>query len=561
VDYSRFPRRSLLKGAGALAAGSLLRLPAAAAAGAGLAVATAPRAAQAAEFELVNPRLADPVFAQPGGQFFVEVRASSSLDPGGWSVQLRTDLGASWSVPVADAQATTIDYDRADGWRLVVTPSSSMSPELYSITVKHRSLDSSVSAERAVSLVPNLEADWYALHLTDEHVLYDSHTHYANDEPENGYRSADLVRWATPVVNLLNPRVVFNTGDQAHQYATSGYRYAYNDDIYRCYLNAKKGYRVPSIMMLGNHEVNEKDETQRKRDWARWEELAGRRAFHVRIGSLWVFAHDYLDPDSRSFIDRIYRASFREGRVAGRVFLQHHTSADGLRPSSEYAPTLMLIGHIHSQDVVDEWPYPILMSVAAHRYARASLVRFEKRDGRWRSDAKVRWESTNYGLVGDYGAPKASASFASPNDGRARSNQVTVTNKLAQRFGDGRVRLVMTDGSYGVKGGDVLASYRQPDGKRIVLVRVDIPASGSLRLEVAEKGTSSFPAAVDEAAPADALPPDGIAESQAQLDAQGELMPTAGPPDRADGERAPIDPGDADHGVFQIHLPLLRAAP
>ena len=37
------------------------------------------RAAEAAEFELVNPRLAHPVFAQPGGSFFVEVRAARSL--------------------------------------------------------------------------------------------------------------------------------------------------------------------------------------------------------------------------------------------------------------------------------------------------------------------------------------------------------------------------------------------------------------------------------------------------------------------------------------------------
>jgi hypothetical protein len=560
VTHIRIPRRSLLKGAGALAAGSLLCLPAAAA-GAGLALAAAPRAAQAAEFELVNPRLAHPVFAQPGGSFYVEVRASRSLDPGGWSVQLRTDLGASWTVPVADAQATTVDYDRADGWRLVVTPPSSLSPELYSITVKHRSLDGSVSAERAVSLVPNLEADWYGLHLTDEHVMYDSHKHYANDDPKSGYRSADLVRWATPVVNLLNPRVVFNTGDQAHQYATTGYKYNYNDDIYRCYLSAKAGYRVPSLMLLGNHEVHEKDEAQRKRDWARWEELAGRRAYHVRIGSLWVFAHDYLDPDSRAFIDGIYRQSFREGRVAGRVFLQHHTSEDGLRPSSEHAPTLMLIGHLHRQSVEDSWPYPILMSIAAHEYARGSVVRFEKRDGRWRSEARDRWDSCDVSLVGDYGAPKASASFASPNDGRARSNQVTVTNKLSQRFGDGRVRLLLADGSYSVKGGDVLASYRQPDGKRVVLVRVDIPASGERRLEVAEKGTTSFPAAAGETTPVEALPPDEMAEPQAQLDAQGELVPLTGPADRTDGERAPVDPGDADHGLFQLGLPLLRAEP
>jgi hypothetical protein len=560
VSSDRFSRRSLLRGSvavgGSLASRAFAQRGLAAVAATGALVAARPAAADS--FSLVNPRLAHPVFAQPGGSFFVEVIASRSLDRGGWSVQLRNDLGASWTVPVADAYPTAVDYDRADGWRLVVTPSSSLSPELYSITVSHKALGSTVSAERCVSLLPNLEADWYALHLTDEHVMYDSHKHYANDDPKSGYRSADLVRWATPVINLLNPRAVFNSGDQAHQYATTGYRYNYNDDIFRCYLNAKAGYRVPSLMLLGNHEVHEKDEAQRKRDWTRWEELAGRRSYHVRIGSLWVFAHDYLDPDSRRFIERIYRESFSQNRVAGRVFLQHHTSEDGYRPSDKEAPTLMLIGHLHRQSVEDEWPYPILLGIAAHEYARGSVIRFEKRDGRWRSNAADRWEDSDLSLVGDYGAPKASVSFASPNDGRARSNEATVTSKLSQRFGDGRVRFVMADSSYSVKGGDVLASYRQPDGRRVVLVRVDIPANGELRVKISEKSTTSAATTVGGTEPVEAPAPDSLAEPLLPLNERGEPVLPAGPANRTDGERAPDDPGDADRGLFQLSLPLLR---
>jgi len=80
VEHQRVPRRALLKGAGALAAHSLLRVPVRMAAGAGLAVPTTPRTSQAASLSLVNPRLAHPVFAQPGGSFLVEVLAASSLD-------------------------------------------------------------------------------------------------------------------------------------------------------------------------------------------------------------------------------------------------------------------------------------------------------------------------------------------------------------------------------------------------------------------------------------------------------------------------------------------------
>jgi hypothetical protein len=548
MSYRPLSRRSLLRRAAALGAASLLscqpiqRLRAA----------PALRPSLQTGLRLVNPRLAHPVFAEPGGTFFVEVRAAANLDPGGWRVQLATDLGASWSVLVVDAKATTVDYDRADGWRLVVQPPAGLPPELFTLVVRHTALAEEVREPRSVSLVTDLNADWYALHLTDEHVLYDSIRHYACDDPASGYRSADLVRWATPVVNLLNPRLVINSGDQAHQYATTGYRYSYNADIYRCYLQAKAGYRVPSLMLLGNHEVNEKDAAQRARDWARWEGLAGRRFFHLRVGSLWFFAHDYLDPASRVFIDRLYRSSFANLGVEGRVFVQHHTSEQGYRPTADYAPTLMLIGHFHRQSVEDRWPYPILMGAAAHRYATGSVIRFTRRDGRWQSDAADRWGLCDVGLVGDYGAPMASATFATPNDGRARANSVDVRNRLPQRFPDGRVRLLLAEGRYALEGGDVLAQYAVPGGRTVTLVRVDIPANGTRRLEVREQTASHFLVTLPETPVPERLDETPVAVSEA-----GDPLLPSGPTDTVIGPLAPDDPGATrDEQPHQLFLPL-----
>jgi hypothetical protein len=499
---------------------------------------------------LVNPRLAHPLFVEPGGECNVEVATMARLDPSRWSVVLSTDLGAAWPCPVVDVGDEGIDYGRRAGWRLRVRVPSDITPELMTIRVNHSDAAGPVEEVRALSVVPSLWTDSYLLHLTDEHVMYDSHKHYACDNPRSGYSSADLVRLATPVVNILNPRLVINSGDQAHQYATTGYRYSYNDDIYRCYLNAKRGYRVPTMMVLGNHEVHEKDAEQRARDWARWEALAGRRYYHIRLGSLVVYAHDYLDPVSRAFIAKLYEDSFRNGSIEGRIFVQHHTWSEGYEAPSDKAPTLMLIGHLHRQSVEDRWPAPILMSTAAHNYGTGSLIRLKRRDGRWTTDAASDWWGCALRLVGDYGAPNITVSSTEPNDGSARSNRITVTNKLAQGFGDGRLRLIMADGGYSVRGGNVVRRYRTPSGKTAVLMQIEVGAKDSLEIEV----TPQTKSVVDmHVTPAESDPP---------LLLEPAVVDETILHDSSDGVLAPVDPGAITEPAvaeFTVNLPLVGA--
>ncbi|GAB4444167.1 MAG: hypothetical protein OHK0015_45200 [Chloroflexi bacterium OHK40] len=510
-----------------------------------------PRRSAAAQpvLTLVNPRLAHPIFVEPGGECNIEVETTAWLDPARWSVLLSTDLGAAWSCQVVDTSDQGIDYGRRAGWRLRVKVPSDITPELMILRVSHLDAAGPLEEARAVSVVPSLWTDGYLLHLTDEHVMFDSVKHYACENPRSGYRSADLVRWATPVVNVLNPRLVINSGDQAHQYATTGYRYTYNEDIYRCYLTAKRGYRVPSMMVLGNHEVHEKDAAQRARDWARWEGLAGRRYYHIRLGSLWIFAHDYLDPASKAFIEERYPASFSGGDVDGRIIVQHHTSAYGYRPSERYAPTAMLIGHLHSQRVESRWPYPILMSAAAHNYATASMIRIARRNDRWTTNATDDWARCGLRLVGDNGDPNIAVTYAQPNDGSARANRVTITNKLVQGFNDGRIRLVLADGRYAVRGGNVLHRYRIAGGKAVVLVQIDVAARDGLELEVTAQ-TSTLADMSTALEPAD--PPQIVEPANAANNA---------PLDSRDGELAPLDPGatrDAELLTPQVYLPLVR---
>jgi flagellar basal body P-ring protein FlgI len=62
------------------------------------------------------------------------------------------------------------------------------------------------------------------------------------------------------------------------------------------------------------------------------------------------------------------------------------------------------------------------------------------------------------------------------------TNSVTISNDLPQNFYDGRVRFVLNKGDYRtVENGTILSEYDCANGtKTAVLVRVNIPASGSI---------------------------------------------------------------------------------
>jgi hypothetical protein len=80
-----------------------------------------------------------------------------------------------------------------------------------------------------------------------------------------------------------------------------------------------------------------------------------------------------------------------------------------------------------------------------------------------------------------------SISFNKPNDGTQRGLTATVINRLADAYPNGRVTFVVPAGSYGAANGRLESHFVSDDGRfRVLNVRVDIPASGSVDVSVTE---------------------------------------------------------------------------
>ena len=68
------------------------------------------------------------------------------------------------------------------------------------------------------------------------------------------------------------------------------------------------------------------------------------------------------------------------------------------------------------------------------------------------------------------------------------ASRVTISNDLPQNFYDGRVRFILKRGIYDrVINGNLLAQYDCANGNVALLVRVNIPANGSITVTVPDK--------------------------------------------------------------------------
>lgn len=426
-------------------------------------------------FTIWSPRQVNAAFVQPNGTFVAEVAAVNTASTTGWTATLQNDL-KTWPATVVSAVWGKIKHGTLDGWRITIRVPSGTSPELFTLNLVH-STGGSASAGHAVSVVPDLESNFYALQLTDEHVRTQA------APGADGYRSAELVGWAAPVVNLVNPRFVLNSGDD-----TDGMAWADSPNQFPWYKGARAGYRVGCVTVPGNHDVAPTGNARHGVTTTRWDSEMGYRSFSSRLGSFYVMGHDFHDSALRTWATNEWNATFSDPSIKYRLLTQHFTGMSAFLPVSGKYPNLMLLGHLHYNLTSQTTPYPILVNVAALSRAQAGFHEFRKTStGGWTNTSATSHEAggNQVGLVGDWGAPKVRAAYGKANDGTQTSNSVSITNDLSKTFYDGRIRFLMAPGSYTLTGAQELAEYTTAANKKAIVAKVSIVKNGVTKVSIA----------------------------------------------------------------------------
>lgn len=486
-----------------------------------LALATTGHASAAGENDaaLMRPRLATPAIvaldSAADRQFTAEVKAPPAAK--NWSATIANDL-KSWPCQVVSAAYAKINNATEPGWLIRVSVPAAASPELCSLRV---ACDESVSVQpQAVSVVPAFETNFYILHITDEQIVNKLHT-----DPSGQYYKMvgtwEEMKWMQEPVNLINPRCVIITGDQIdfngaldgwNNWANWGYTphgkktfskaetIALENRLSEMYKDCHQGYRVAYVETPGNHDVTPPGKLLfgSQINWhpisARiYEQQFGQRDYSFRMGDFYVLMHDWSSARLERWAAQDYAAALNDPTLKFRLIGQHfHAKWDGAPDGNHsFMPAkcdLMLIGHGHTTKTIQTSPYCIYEERAAFIYGTAGFFNFQRTADGWSCDQTVtpRDETKDVWPLFTANGVTQKVRCNQPDPMNLATNSVTIVNDLPENFYDGRMRFVLPRGNYrAVENGAILAEYNcAQDTKTAVLVRVNIPASGSITVSL-----------------------------------------------------------------------------
>ncbi len=439
-----------------------------------------------------TPRKHQSVFTESGRTFTVELEADQGLPATGWHAHVENDLNR-WPCEVVAAARGSIDRGTRPGWLLTLRAAADVPPELFTLEVQGP-LGGRVSTPRSVHVVPDLEADFYILHQSDQHLTLDAAAEPGGRASTRwGHGSKEALQWVAPVVNLINPRLVFETGDNMHLYNMKDDWCGMDEAKNRVdrFFDGLSSFAVPTVLTTGNHDIGWSDYVDIAAWRAFYNDYVGQRAFSFRMGSMYVLSSEWTTDEYLPWARADYARSWRDTGIHYRMQITHfYDGLDGWTtavPSGVAPPDLVLVGHNHRTRILQAHPYPVLSVGSAQDHQRASYIDFKRTATGWTSaQPAAHADSVNvFRLLGPHGAPTVSAAYLHPNDGRAESNEVTVTNALPMDFYDGRIRFLMAKGDYAVSGGQVLSQYDTVDGRRTaVLVKVDLRGQATTHVRI-----------------------------------------------------------------------------
>jgi hypothetical protein len=438
-------------------------------------------AGTSAQVSIFRPKIGVPEFALTGGTFRIEIEAASGLASNGWSVVVTHDLRG-WTCAVERVEYGNYVYcDSLPGYRVTARAPGDIAPEVFNLVVGHTAAGGATN-RHCVSILRYFETNFYILHYADPQAETDAAT--AANGAGGSHGSIQAIQWAACAFNLINPRFMFNTGDEVEN-GVAGY--------YPKYMDAVDAFTVPLLVTRGNNDAGYAFDS--------WKRDIGQPTYSITMGSFYVCMKDYNANEHLAWFTNDYAGSFTNTQISFRLFGQHFVGAgSAYNPPAGQYPDLMLVGHNHTFATLATSPYYILSSGPGWDYGVVGIFEFFKSGSGWTcSNKTIHGGANKLPVYGDWGAPrKVTNTFLRANDGTAGTNTAYITNSLAYDFWDGRVRFLMRKSAagYTVTGGEKIAEYDYNGGTNTaVLVKVNIARQARTTVTVSD-------------APPDTTPPD-----------------------------------------------------
>lgn len=419
-----------------------------------------------AQFSISQPSSGVPEFAQPAGTIQAEAKMAAGLTNTLWVAVLANEL-RTWTGIVEQVEyGDFVDHGTAAGYRLTIRTPSNLPPEVFSLILSHPSAGAATN-RNAVSIVPNLEDDFYILHYADPQA-----GGYEPDDSETGMcghnGSIREILWQAPALSLIHPRFLFDTGDELDDPY-----YAHSTTNYEQYIDAMSRIGAPVLVTRGNN-----DDMISTADWRN---TVGLETYSIIMGSFYICQKDYNEDYFSAWFTNDYASSFTNPVIQYRLFGQHYSDgACSWLPPEDESPNLMLVGHIHINAVVQSNPYPIVATAAAFDKGSVGFFEFSHTATNWICTSLTNLTAAQFPVMSSGAVARITQMFACTNSGVCFSNTSTIVNQIPHAFRDGRVRFLMaySPNGYTVSNGVKLSEYVYDEERSMaVVVRVNIAAN------------------------------------------------------------------------------------
>ena len=434
--------------------------------------------------KIVYPWRATTAIVQRGESFEVwfDADAGQSVD----SVMLQGPFNA-FSDPITIKTGRWV-YDAASqntyGTKITVAVPRSAPAGRYDIVLN--TSNGSVVSPAGVKVVKEYKTSYYILHFSDVHAF------------QNGHETTlDRLSTIVDVANIINPEIVFNTGDNLYRPTEDRMHqlFAGNDKLGTKGLNM---LNAATFTVAGNHDtdfdhVPKLGSYREKAAW--WNQWWGLQDYHFSYGSGRFMAinngWEGFDPAQQiaaagSWLQASGAGNFRLG--AAHIRNKEMAAFDSVADLS-----LVLVGHNHYLAKEN----PSLLREKPVQYI-ANSVRDNMEFNLFKVDAKtgtftpvsgptaqvVYVENPEDAESPQLYKPKLTLSFSSANDGSFATNSATIVNRFSFPIEGAKVRFVLPLGnSYSISNGEVEQSF---DGTlvHVVDVLVDLESNSTNRVQI-----------------------------------------------------------------------------
>jgi len=354
----------------------------------------------------------------------------------------------------------------------------------------------------AVKVVKKFKTNYYVLHISDAHRF------------QGGYDDIVTLKKVSTIVeiaNIIDPEVVFETGDNLYRPSDSRIDQMFNG-IESQGIQGLRDFHAATFLAVGNHDydINNDGSTgnyEYKADW--YNKWYGLHAYNTAYGegrfivfnNGWGgYSNKHQIEDAVSWLNDVGPGNFRIG--AG------HGKSNPMLPLDNAADLdLILVGHNHY--IADDNPEPI--NGKPIQYVASSIRDHAPEFNLFRVDAaKGSYTPVNGATAQDFAIenpadknnpssykPKLALTYTKNNNGSAADNTAGIVNKFNFSINKARIRFVMPKGaSYEVSSGTI---EQQFDGTSYRIVDVSVNVNANSSKSVAISSDNTFPTSEPDA--------------------------------------------------------------